>query len=91
MDMSLPKPSGGVWISVSDNGAGIAAEDVPYVFDRFWKADRSRTRVGGAGSGLGLAIASQLVHAHGGRIEVTSTLGQGTTFRIELPTDQQSL
>jgi len=76
---------GGVWISVEDTGAGIPAEDLPYVFDRFWKGDRSRTRVDGAGSGLGLAIARQLVHAHGGTIEVSSIPGEGTTFRIELP------
>ncbi len=76
---------GGVWIRVADTGVGISAEDLPYIFDRFWKGDRSRTRADGAGSGLGLAIARQLVHAHGGTIEASSTVGQGTAFRIELP------
>ena len=76
---------GGVRITVRDTGAGIPPEDLPYVFDRFWKGDRSRTRAGGAGSGLGLAIARQLVQAHGGTICVESKVGRGTTFVIDLP------
>jgi two-component system OmpR family sensor kinase/two-component system sensor histidine kinase BaeS len=76
---------GGVRIIVRDTGEGIPAEDLPHIFDRFWKGDRSRTRAGGAGSGLGLAIARQLVQAHGGTICVESEVGQGTTFTIELP------
>jgi signal transduction histidine kinase len=75
-----------VRITVRDTGEGIAAEDLPFVFDRFWRADRSRSRLGGAGSGLGLAIVRQLVQAHGGQISVSSTPGQGTTFTIDLPT-----
>jgi two-component system OmpR family sensor kinase/two-component system sensor histidine kinase BaeS len=73
-----------VIITVTDNGAGIAPEDLPYIFDRFWKGDRARTR-DGAGSGLGLAIARQLVRAHGGSIEAASQVGQGATFTITLP------
>ena len=75
-----------VRISVSDTGEGIPAEDLPYVFDRFWRGDRSRTRAAGTGSGLGLAIARQLVRAQQGQISVESVVGQGTTFVIELPT-----
>jgi two-component system sensor histidine kinase BaeS len=71
-------------ITVSDTGIGISAEDLPHVFDRFWRADPSRTRDTG-GSGLGLAIVHAIVHAHGGTITVASTVGQGTTFTIELP------
>ena len=72
-----------VHITVADTGEGIPAEDLPFVFDRFWKGDRARTRAEGAGSGLGLAIARQLVQAHGGQIEVTSSPGVGTTFTVE--------
>jgi two-component system sensor histidine kinase BaeS len=80
---------GGVRITVSDTGEGIPHEDLPYIFDRFWRGDRSRSHAGGAGSGLGLAIARQLVQAHGGRIGVESGPGQGTTFIIELPADRK--
>jgi signal transduction histidine kinase len=77
--------AGGVRITVEDTGEGIAPEDLPAVFDRFWKGDRSRSHTSGAGSGLGLAIVRQLVRAHGGEVEVESALGQGTTFTVELP------
>jgi signal transduction histidine kinase len=75
---------GGVRIVVRDTGAGIPPQDLPYIFDRFWRGDRSRSHAGGAGSGLGLAIARQLVQAHGGRIGVESQPGEGTIFTIEL-------
>jgi signal transduction histidine kinase len=75
----------GVHIIVSDTGEGIPPGDLPYIFDRFWRGDRSRSHVGGAGGGLGLAIARQLIQAHGGRNEVESEPGQGSTFTIELP------
>jgi two-component system sensor histidine kinase BaeS len=71
-------------IAVADTGEGIGAEHLPHVFDRFYRADPSRSRRTG-GVGLGLAIARQLVVASGGRIEVESRPGAGTTFRILLP------
>ena len=75
-----------VRVAVRDTGAGIAPEDLPHVFDRFWRADPSRSREGG-GSGLGLAIARQLVEAHGGRIGVDSRPGVGSEFWFTLPTE----
>lgn len=74
----------GVRLVVADTGEGIAPADLPFVFDRFWRGDRARLHSGGSGSGLGLAIARQLVAAHGGTIGVTSVLGEGTTFTIDL-------
>ncbi len=85
--MLSARPAGEqVLVAVSDTGAGIAPEDLPHIFDRFYRADASRMRTGG--SGLGLSIARALVEAHGGRIEVKSKLGQGTVFTIALPKSQ---
>ncbi|MFI5843509.1 sensor histidine kinase [Catenuloplanes sp. NPDC051500] len=72
-------------IAVSDTGPGIAPADLPKVFDRFWRADGSRSRTTG-GSGLGLPIARQLARAHGGDVTATSTPGHGATFTVLLPT-----
>jgi len=74
-----------VEVSVRDTGSGIAAEDLPYVFERFYRADKSRSRATG-GAGLGLAIAKHLVEMHGGTIGVESTSGRGSKFWFTLPT-----
>jgi len=88
--MLLVQPrDGGVRIAVRDTGRGISPENLPYVFDRFWRGDRSRSHAGGVGSGLGLAIARQLVQAHDGRIGVESEPGRGTTFTVELPAGEK--
>ena len=71
-------------IEVADTGAGIAPQDLPQVFDRFWRAEKSRSRQTG-GSGLGLAIVRDLAELHGGSITVESTLGVGSTFTLRLP------
>lgn len=73
-----------VTLSVVDTGEGIAPADLPHVFERFYRGDKSRSRAGG-GAGLGLAIARGLVEAHGGSIAVASTPGGGTTFTVTLP------
>jgi signal transduction histidine kinase len=88
-----PFPTGGgVQVSVTDTGAGIDPEDLPYVLDRFYRAEKSRSRPDG-GSGLGLAIVKQLVEAHGGKVEVISPAfqdsahlqGFGTAIKFDLP------
>ncbi|QKW47624.1 HAMP domain-containing histidine kinase [Streptomyces microflavus] len=73
-----------VVIEVADTGTGIPAADLPYVFDRFWRAEKSRSRRTG-GSGLGLAIVRKLAEAHGGTAGATSTEGQGSAFTLRLP------
>ncbi|MBA4180514.1 MAG: two-component sensor histidine kinase, partial [Anaerolinea sp.] len=71
-------------IDVTDNGAGIADDDLQRVFDRFYRVDKGRSRREG-GSGLGLAIVQEVVRALGGTVSVRSQLGEGTTFTIRLP------
>jgi signal transduction histidine kinase len=77
-----------ITLSVTDTGSGIAAEHLPRIFERFYRADPGRARADG-GTGLGLAIVKHLAEAHGGRVEAESTLGRGTTIRITLPQDQR--
>ncbi len=76
-------------IAVADTGPGIEPERLPYIFDRFYRADEARTRHSG-GMGLGLAIAKQFVLAHGGTLEAQSVLGEGSVFTVELPDPPQS-
>ncbi|MCX5070700.1 HAMP domain-containing histidine kinase [Micromonospora lupini] len=87
--ISARTANGGVTIAVADTGSGISAEDLPRVFDRFWRAEKSRSRQTG-GSGLGLAIVRKLAEAHNGTVTATSTPPQGTTFTLHLPTDPPS-
>ena len=70
-----------VEFTISDSGAGIAADDVPRLFDRFWKASKASR----GGAGLGLFIVKGIVESHGGTVSVESTLGAGTTFTFTLP------
>lgn len=74
-------------VTVSDSGVGIPPESLPYIFDRFYRVDKSRSRSHG-GSGLGLAIAKQLVEAHGGKIWAESEVGKGTNVKFTLPIKQ---
>jgi len=76
---------GEIELSVSDNGTGIAKEDLPRVFERFYRADKARTAKNIRGTGLGLAIVKHIAQLHGGRVEAESELGKGTTIRVVLP------
>lgn len=75
-----------VWVSVRDNGIGIPKEDVPKVFDRFYRVDKARSRESG-GTGLGLSIAKEIVAKHSGEIALTSYPGKGTTITVTLPVE----
>jgi signal transduction histidine kinase len=86
--LGAARQDGVVRLIVADSGEGIPPEDLPFVFDRFWRGDRARTHAAGTGGGLGLAIAAQLVKAHAGTIHAESALGAGTTFTIELPAER---
>ncbi|MCC5655802.1 HAMP domain-containing histidine kinase [Nostoc sp. XA010] len=73
-----------LWIAVMDTGIGIAPENLPHVFERFWRADQSRDRHSG-GTGIGLTISRRLIELQGGQIQIESELGVGSTFRFFLP------
>jgi heavy metal sensor kinase len=81
--LKLGRDDGWVQVSVADTGVGIAPEDLPHIFDRFYRADPSRTRPGG--SGLGLSIVQWIAQAHGGHVDVESQPGKGSTFTVWLP------
>lgn len=83
--LSLGKVAEQARLIIRDTGPGIPAEDLPHIFERFYRAEKSRTRSKATGFGLGLSIAHWIVEKHGGRIEVDSKEGQGTTFCIWLP------
>lgn len=78
-------------MQVRDTGTGIPKEDIPYIFDRFFKADKSRKNYSDniSGTGIGLSVVQSIIEAHGGRLSVESNLGSGSTFIIHLPIDQE--
>jgi heavy metal sensor kinase len=82
--LAVGSERGQAWVAVSDEGPGIATEDQPKVFERFWRADRARSRADG-GTGLGLSIVRQIAQTHGGDVQLQSKLGVGSTFTIWLP------
>ena len=84
IELSARQLDGGVEMTVSDNGIGIPDEDIPHLFERFYRVEKSRTSETG-GTGLGLAIAKEITEAHGGRITVKSKLGEGTSVTVFLP------
>ncbi len=87
--LELQKSEGWVQIAVTDTGSGISPSDLSHIFERFYRADRSRARPGGAG--LGLSIAHWIAQAHNGRLEAESDLGVGSTFRLWLPLEVEPL
>jgi signal transduction histidine kinase len=84
VDISASPVPGGCLITVADTGIGIAESELPHIFERFYRSDKSRNRNSG-GAGIGLTIAASIVEAHGGRISVESTAGAGTVFTVFLP------
>jgi heavy metal sensor kinase len=82
--LAVGSERGQAWVAVSDEGPGIATEDQPKVFERFWRADKARSRADG-GTGLGLSIVRQIAQTHGGDVQLQSKLGVGSTFTIWLP------
>ncbi|MBC6124831.1 cell wall metabolism sensor histidine kinase WalK [Listeria welshimeri] len=85
LKQTIDKTRNNLVITVSDNGSGIAEEDIPYLFERFYKADKARKRGKAVGTGIGLAIVKNIVEAHNGKISVESVLGEGSDFIITLP------
>lgn len=85
IEVAAEKRDGAVVVRVRDDGPGIAVEDLPHVFDRFWHAERNRR----GGAGLGLAIARGIAEAHGGRIDIQSEPGRGATFLFGLPVAEE--
>jgi signal transduction histidine kinase len=86
VDIGLRKEENKAQVTVSDNGPGIPPEDLPHIFERFYRGEKSRTRSkDGKGFGLGLSIAYWIVRSHGGKIEVDNNEPSGTTFTVWLP------
>jgi signal transduction histidine kinase len=84
VDVSVVQQDGQVRVAVADNGHGIPPEALPHIFDRFYRADKARSREMG-GTGLGLAIAKWIAEGHGGKVEIQSAPEQGTTVTVDLP------
>ena len=85
VSVRVRRGASGVDVTVSDTGEGIRPQDIPHIFERFYRGDPSRSRQRGSGAGLGLAIARGIVQAHGGSIQVQSEPGKGTQFTFHLP------
>ncbi|MDR1137656.1 MAG: two-component sensor histidine kinase, partial [Synergistaceae bacterium] len=82
--IALSDTADAVLMAVEDNGIGIPRDELPLIFERFYRVDKSRGRLSG-GSGIGLAVVKSIISAHGGKVEVESSLGKGSRFHITLP------
>ena len=85
VNLTSEKTDGHVLVHIADQGMGIDEKDIPHLFDRFYRADKSRAKFGVAGYGLGLSIAKQIIDKHHGAIRVQSMLNKGTTFTVQIP------
>jgi signal transduction histidine kinase len=86
VELLLESRDGAAVFTVKDTGIGIAGADLPFIFDRFWRVDRARSRGGERGGvGLGLAICQWIAQAHGGSIAVSSRMGRGSAFAVTIP------
>ena len=85
--MELHSSLEGILLMVADTGIGISGEDLPHIFERYYRGDESRS---GPGVGLGLPLVQGIVKSHGGSVTVESRLGHGSTFRVFLPFDSQT-
>jgi two-component system sensor histidine kinase ResE len=85
LELQMNQEGQSVIIEIEDQGQGITAEDLPFIFERFYKADKARTRGTSTGTGLGLAIVKNIIESHHGSVHVQSIVGKGTTFTITLP------
>jgi two-component system OmpR family sensor kinase len=83
--VSIESSDEGTSISIADSGPGLSQEDQARIFERFYRADPSRNRANEEGSGLGLSIVDAVMQAHGGKVGVTSKLGEGATFTVFFP------
>jgi two-component system OmpR family sensor kinase len=85
IELTATKDADGALLVIRDHGPGMTADDLAHATERFYRGDPSRTRRHGGGSGLGLSIVDAIVTAHGGRLDVASSPGEGTTVTIHLP------
>jgi len=85
VNLTAKKTDGHILVNIADQGIGIDEKDIPHLFDRFYRTDKSRAKFDSPGYGLGLAIAKQIIERHSGSIKVRSVLNEGTTFTIQIP------
>lgn len=85
INISSEKIDGNIFIHIKDQGIGVDKRDIPHLFDRFYRADKSRTKSNVSGYGLGLSIAKQIVDRHKGSVTVKSKVGEGSTFTVQIP------